>query len=504
MPERPPRRGSDDDGEREGGRRGGRARPRRGRPEPRVAAGHHRRGGPTLARQIAVRVLERVERVRAFADLALHHALASTELSGADRALATEIVYGTLRWRGRIDFVLGHVLDRDLEKLEPMVASILRAGAYQLLFADRIPASAAVDESVRCARALGAGRASGLVNAVLRRLARDHVGIPVPALDKDPHGHLVHALSVPPWIAERWLERFPPDEAAALARASNEPAPRTVRANRARTTRDALLARLRERYDEARPCAIARDGIALGRGAAPSRHPAFLAGEFSMQDEASQLVVELLDPQPGELVLDVCAAPGTKALAIAERVGDAGRVVACDRHAGRLRLVARDARRLGLAHVETLVRDGAESLEDLVPEGRAGFDRVLVDAPCSGLGSLRRNPDARWRIRPADVEALADLQRRILDRAAAVVRPGGVLVYSTCTLLPEENERQADAFAQRHPELRRCARRELPAHLTPALRDDGALECLPHVHGTDGFYAARFARADDREPEGAR
>jgi len=472
-----------------------RHRPRRGRPEPRVAAGHHRRGGPTLARQIAVRVLERVERVRAFADLTLHHALASTELSGADRALATEIVYGTLRWRGRIDYVLGHVLDRDLVKLEPMVASILRAGAYQLLFADRIPASAAVDESVRCARALGAERATGLVNAVLRRLARDHVGIPVPSLERDPHGHLVHALSLPPWIAERWLERFPPEEAAALARASNEPARVTIRTNRLRTTRDALIAGLRARSIEAAPCAMAPDGIALGRGSAPHRDDAFVAGECTVQDEASQLVVELLDPQPGERVLDLCSAPGTKATAIAERVGPRGRVVACDRHRGRLRLVARDARRLGLDSIEVVLRDGTEALDDLVPDGSAGFDRVLVDAPCSGLGSLRRNPDARWRVRPADVDALADLQRRLLDRAASVVRPGGVLVYSTCTLLPEENERQAEGFAERHPEFARCARRDLPTSLTPALRDDGTLECLPHVHGTDGFFAVRFVRA---------
>jgi 16S rRNA (cytosine967-C5)-methyltransferase len=442
-----------------------------------------------------VRVLERVERVRAFADLALHHALASTELSGVDRALATEIVYGTLRWRGRIDFVLGHVLDRDLAKLEPMVASILRAGAYQILFSDRIPVSAAVDESVRCARALGAERACGLVNAVLRRLAHDHVGIPVPPLATQPLEHLIHALSLPPWIAQRWLDRFGANDAAALARASNEPPPRTIRANRLRRSADALLEQLRPEFPEAERAELAPDAIVLGRGASPGRDPAFLAGDYTVQDEAAQLVVELLDPQPGERVLDTCAAPGTKSTAIAERIGAEGRVVACDRHAGRLRLVARDARRLELETIEIHQRDATSPLTDLVGEDAPGFDRVLVDAPCSGLGALRRNPDARWRIREVDVASLAKQQAALLGQAGPVVAPGGTLVYSTCTLLQDENEAIVEAFLSEHPEFQRAPREALPTALAPVLGSDGALECLPHVHGTDGFFAVRLERS---------
>lgn len=439
-------------------------------------------------------MLERVERVRAFADLALHHTLASTELSGADRALATEIVYGTLRWRGRIDFMLSQVLDRDLAKLEPMVASILRAGAYQILFSDRIPLSAAVDESVRCARALAAERACGLVNAVLRRLGREHLDIGLPPLERKPLEHLIHALSLPPWIARRWLDRFGPDAAAALARASNQPAPRTIRANRLRHSADALLEQLRPEFPEAVRAGLAPDAIALGRGASPGRDASFLAGDYTVQDEAAQLVVELLDPQPGDHVLDTCAAPGTKSTAIAERIGDTGRVVACDRHAGRLRLVARDARRLGLETLEIHQRDATSPLADLVPDGRAGFDRTLVDAPCSGLGALRRNPDARWRIRERDVESLAKLQASLLDQASRVVAPGGTLVYSTCTLLADENEGIIEAFLADHREFRRTPREALPAGLAPVLGRDGALECFPHVHGTDGFFAVRLER----------
>lgn len=441
-------------------------------------------------------MLERVERVRAFADLALHHTLANTELSGADRALATEIVYGTLRWRGRIDFMLRHVLDRDLAKLEPMIASVLRAGAYQILFTDRIPLSAAVDESVRCTRALGAERACGLVNAVLRRLGREHPEIALPPLEREPREHLIHALSLPPWIAQRWLERFGPNDAAALALASNQPAPRTIRANRRRRSSDALLEQLRPEFPEATRTRLAPDAISLGRGASPGRDPAFLAGDYTVQDEASQLVVELLDPQPGDCVLDTCAAPGTKSTAIAERIGDTGRVVACDRHAGRLRLVARDARRLDLETIATHRRDATKPLADLVPEGRAGFDRTLVDAPCSGLGSLRRNPDARWRIRASDVASLAKQQTALLDQASLVVAPHGTLVYSTCTLLADENEAVVEGFLDNHREFRRTPYKALPAELAPVLGRDGVLECLPHVHGTDGFYAVRLERVE--------
>jgi 16S rRNA (cytosine967-C5)-methyltransferase len=440
--------------------------------------------------------MERVDRVRAFADLSLHHALAQSDLAGVDRGLATELVYGALRWRGRIDFMLGHALDRKLSSLEPMVANTLRIGAYQILFSDRIPASAAVDESVRCARALGAERATGLVNAVLRRLARDYVGIPVPALEDDPLEHLVHALSMPEWIARRWLEIFDPADAAALVRASNQPPPVTIRANRLRISREALLASLdRDRFSDAEACALVPDGIVLGRRGDPGRDPAFLEGKYTVQDEAAQAVVELLDPQPGEQVLDTCAAPGTKTTAIAERVGAHGSVLALDRHARRLQLVTRDARRLELPWIETVERDASEPLDDLLAaRGGRRFDRVLVDVPCSGLGSLRRNPDARWRIRASDVESLVRVQSQILKQAAAATRVGGTLVYSTCTILPDENEAIVTDFLSEHPEFRQAPRETLPVGLDAALTPEGWLRCLPHIHGTDGFFGARLER----------
>lgn len=467
------------------------ARPHRGRPRGR-SFGPRRRGAPTLARLLALRVLVRVERTRAYADLALHAALSQSNLVGSDRALVTELVYGTLRWRGRLDFLLAKVLDRELEKLEPTVIAALRLGAYQIVFSERIPASAAVDEAVRCVHALGAERAGGLVNAVLRRFAAEFQHVPLPALEDDALAHLTHALSLPGWVAEAFLEQLGPEEASALGAALSELPPRTVRANPQRGTRDALLAELRERFPGAEPCRYAPLGIRLGRRGDPGRDPAFLDGRCTVQDEAAQLVIELLAPEPGERVLDACAAPGAKATAIAERVGGAGSVLALDRHARRLGLLRRDARRLGLTNVTTQVRDASAPLDDLLPSG--GFDRVLVDAPCSGLGVLRRNPDARWRVLPGDIPKLARQQRAILAQAGSCVRPGGVLVYSTCTLLREENEAVIESFLAERPEFARAAAASLPEVVQPLLTAAGDLRCLPHRHDTDGFYAARLER----------
>jgi 16S rRNA (cytosine967-C5)-methyltransferase len=465
-----------------------RARPGRGRPARPPAS----RGEPTRARLLALRVLERVERAGAFADLLLHALLARSGLAAVDRAFATELVNGTLRWRGRLDFLLAHVLDRDLGKLEPLVANALRLGAYQIAMGSRVPAAIAVDESVRCVRAAGAERATGFVNAVLRRLVAEHARIAFPSLESDPLGHLTHALSLPAWLAERWLALLGPQEAAALAAASNQVPPLVVRANRLRTTREALLAELRERFPDAAPGALACDAVVLGRRGNPALDPAFLAGRCTVQDEASQLVVGLLDPQPGERVLDVCAAPGGKATAIAERVGPQGEVVALDRNPRRLDLVSRQARRLGLENLRCAARDATRPLADLTEE--RGFDRVLVDAPCSGLGTLRRNPDARWRVAPGDPARLAETQRAILRQAAAALVPGGVLVYSTCTLLPEENEESVRALLADAPQLSLAPADECPAEVRPLVGPDGYLRTWPHHHDADGFFAARLVR----------
>src|SRR5258705_2021912 len=294
-------------------------KPRRGFPR-RAGADLHAHAR-TRARLLALRVLERVQRAGAYADVLLHSQLAHSGLGQVDRAFATELVYGTLRWRGRIDYLLGRFLDRPLERTPGIAAPALGLGAYQILFNDRVPTSAAVDEAVRCVRAAGAEPFTGLVNAVLRKLAAQHESEPLPELDSDPLGHLMHAQSLPAWIAGRWLELYGPAEAAALAAACTEAPPLTVRANPHQGELGELLDEVRTAFPDARPCRWARYGAVLGRRGNATALPSFLAGRFTVQDEASQLVIGPLDPQPGERVLDTFAAPGSKATAIAERVG---------------------------------------------------------------------------------------------------------------------------------------------------------------------------------------
>ena len=445
-----------------------RIRPNRGRPMPSNGTDRRSSSAPTLTRLLALRVLERVSSTGAYADLALHAALGRSTLNAPDRAFATDLVYGTLR----------------------------SLGAYQLLSGDRVPTSAAVDQSVRCIRAAGVDRAAGFVNAVLRRLSTDHETIALPTVEDDPTEYLINVLSLPGWLAERWLKIYGVERAVALARASSLVPPLTIRTNSTQGSVVDLLNDLLERFPTAAACRFARDGIVLGRKGNPAREPAFLAGRFTVQDEASQLVVGLLDPQPGESILDLCAAPGGKTTAIAERVGPSGSTLAVDRHPRRLGLVKRAARRLGLHGIRCLPFDAARPLDDLAPRG--GFDRVLVDAPCSGLGTLRRNPDARWRVQPGDPGRLAAIQRMILKNAAAVLRPGGVLVYSTCTVLPEENEEVANSFLKATKDFSPLAPNDLPAEVQGindhTVNQDGYLRLLPHLHDTDGFFAARFER----------
>lgn len=470
--------------------------PRSPRGRPHKAGEARRRGvGPTRSRMLAIRVLERVVRSKAFADITLHHLLSGSDLSTEDRALATELVYGTLRWQGRLDFILSHVLDRDKESLEPLVLSTLRMGAYQILFSDRIADATAVDQAVHCIRALGAERACGLVNASLRRVSSGHASIPFPSAVRDPLGHLVHGLSLPEWIAKRWLDLYGPEDAAALARISNDPPPLSIRVNRRKNTASELLEEIGARFPDARLGTYGRDTIILGQRGNAAKDEAFLQGRFTIQDEASQLVVDFLDPQPGERVLDTCAAPGTKTTAIAERIGESGFVLAIDRHPPRLGLVARAARRLDLETIETLARDATGPLTDLTESRtKEGFDRVLVDAPCSGLGTLRRHPDARWRVLPEDIETLQALQVSILRQAAGALRVGGTLVYSTCTLVPEENEDVVALWLDQNNKFRRASPSQLPSSLKALLDESGDLRCLPHRHHTDGFYAARLER----------
>jgi 16S rRNA (cytosine967-C5)-methyltransferase len=444
------------------------------------------RAGPvSQARYEALHILMRVERDRAFADIALEHALERARLDPRDAALCAEIVFGTLRWRRHLDWRLTPHLNRPLAKLDPWVRALLRLTAYQLIFLDRVPRWAAVDEAVSVARLKSKvpGPAE-FVNAVLRSFTR---APGPPRLPANPVEAAGVRWSFPDWIAARWIARYGMEEAERLMAALDERPPVTIRANTLRITREDLAARLRdEELAETDPTALAPEGLTVRRGAV-SRWAAFAAGWCAIQDEASMLIARLLDPRPGEQVADTCAAPGTKATHLAQLMGNRGRIVAMDPNAARLRLLTQAAARLGVDIVET----HAGGVAAVGGRWKGRCDRVLVDAPCSNLGVLRRNPDVKWNRDESDLVRLAEKQRGILAAAAALARPGGRLVYATCSLEPEENDLIVRGFLDGHPDWKV----DPPVDFPVAPGPDGFVRCLPHVHGTDGFTAVRLARA---------
>jgi 16S rRNA (cytosine967-C5)-methyltransferase len=442
-------------------------------------------GGRPDARALAHEVLVRVETTEAFADVLLGQRLAGTRLRPADRALATRIVYGTLAWQGRLDHHLAGLVRTPLADLDPPVRAALRLGLYQLLLLDRVPPYAAVASSVSLARSVGRG-AAGLVNAVLRRAAAaGTTGLPLPDPAADPIGRLAVEWSHPRWLVERWAREMVSQDLPALLAANNVRGSTALRANPLRVTRDGLLEELSEAGVEAAPSRWARDGVIVRRGGARLRElPGWREGRLAFQGEPSQLVTALLGLEPGDRVLDACAAPGGKAMHAAGMVAGRGLVAALDSRRGGARRIVAEAARLGAGTVRAVVGDARH------PPLAGRFDAVLVDAPCSGLGTLGRHPELRWRRRPEDIPRLAALQREILDGVAPLVRPGGVLVYAVCTLTRDENEAVLEWLRSAHPgfALEHAATLVPPELVTPA----GTLRTLPHRHGLDGFFAARL------------
>ncbi len=433
------------------------------------------------ARDSALRVLTACRKSGAWADAALAAELKRENLSPADAALASRIVYGVMQNRTLLDWYLSAFCTQRLEHLQQPLPDILRIGAYQLLFLDKVPDSAAVSESVELAKASKRGAAAGLVNAVLRKLAR--AGKQLPPLPEDDLERLCVGTSHPRWLAERMIELLGFAGAEAFLCGNNVTAPLTVRVNPLKTTRDALLDELNGAGVSAQPHAWVPDSIELSGAGDLSTLPAFYRGECTVQDPAARLVSLAAGIRPGQRVLDVCAAPGGKSFSAAFDMRNEGAIVACDLHENKLKRIRDGARRLGITCIEAKAADGREFRS----EWQNAFDVVLCDVPCSGLGIIRKKPDIRWK-EPSALSALPALQGAILSNAARYVRPGGVLVYSTCTVLPEENEGVTDAF------LRDNRSFSYESFELPIGTQNGPMTLWPQKHGTDGFYIARLRK----------
>lgn len=445
------------------------------------------------ARSLALDILVRVEKEGAYANLLLQHQ--AGQLSDSrDRQLATALVNGVLKHRLTLDYALRQHLRGPMSNFEVVVREILRIGAFQLLFLDKIPAAAAVNESVELAKKK-APKYSSLVNGVLRQVERQGLQIHWPDPVREPVRYLSVRYSHPEWMVRRWWKRWGFTETEQLCQANNEPAPTWIRVNTLKNSPADLRARLQAQGILAEHSERVPEALRISGFGAVERLAEFKEGLFSVQDESSQMVAHVLNPKPGDMVLDACSAPGGKTAHLAQLMADQGQILAFDVHEQKLPLIDGLAERLGIHIIQTRPGDARE-----LPGVEAkSQDRVLVDAPCSGLGVLRRKPDLRWHKREEELLEFPPLQLAILERACATVKAGGELVYSTCTIEPEENFEVVKAFRSRHPEFSVL---DLTADLGFPLTENGErnqaqkgmLQLLPHHHGTDGFFLAKFKR----------
>nr|WP_235941636.1 16S rRNA (cytosine(967)-C(5))-methyltransferase RsmB [Paenibacillus puerhi] len=463
------------------------------------------------AREAALDVLTRVETDKAYSNLMLNQTLQLYKLDKPDAGLATEIAYGTVQRLNTIDYFLEPFVAKGLAKLEPWVRSLLRLSFYQMYYLDRIPEHAVVNEAVNLAKRRGHAGIAGMVNGVLRSVIRKKAELVLPQ-GLAPAARIALEESHPEWLVRRWIAQYGEEAAQAICRANNE-APRvSVRANRLKNEPSQLIERLRGQGLEAEASLLAPSGIVIRGGGNMALTPEFTRGLFSVQDESSMLVAEWVDPQPGERILDCCAAPGGKSTHLAEKMGDRGEVVACDLHEHKRQLITDQAERLGLTSIRTLTADARKLSEHYPP---ASFDRILLDAPCSGLGVIRRKPDLKWSKSEIEIAEIGSIQRELLDAVAPLLKPGGVLVYSTCTVERSENEeavrrflRDHEDFALEAPSLSVPEAGSLPpssvSGVTPAgaaseLSDPAGQEqamrqIMPYEYGSDGFFIARLRK----------
>ncbi len=438
------------------------------------------------SRLAAAEILYRVDQESGYADVLLGGRL--PDFAPADRRLITRLVLGTLAWRGRLDYELAHLTGRKLDGIQPAALAIMRMGLFQLRFLDRIPQHAVVDTAVSIAKRIPEARkASGFVNAVMRRATRETA--PMPSRERNEKSFLAIAYSHPRWMVERFVDWFGVANAERLMTANNDAAPNAIRLNLAR----GALAEIIEK--------LSADGFEIG---APGRAPetvvlsgaphfesrAYREGLFHPQSEASQMAARMLAPRAGATIVDCAAAPGGKATHLAEMVGESGRVIAVDLNFNGLRNARSLANRLRHRNVEYVCAD----LTVAVPFRPSSFEYVMLDAPCTGIGTLREHPEIKWRLKPSDPARMAAIQSRMLDNAAALVRRGGAIVYSVCSIAPEEGEGVVDGFLARHHDFeidRDIASRD---EFRDVIEARGFMKTRPDVGGLDGFFAARLIR----------
>jgi 16S rRNA (cytosine967-C5)-methyltransferase len=442
-------------------------------------------GRSTDPRYLAVDTLNKLESSGEFLKDLLDAQLQKSSLSRLDQGLFTELVMGTVRMKRSLDYVLAQFSKRPLAKIHPALLNVLRIGVYQLLYLDRIPPSAAVNEAVKLARAFGHEGTAKFANGVLRQVLRGRDSLVYPSLEEHPAEHLGLKYSYPDWIVEHWLDRWGVEETAALCRALNEPPQLQIRVNTLKASPAEVRAHLEDRGASVEPGRYLPEIFTVEPAHLAVADPWLDQGMFYIQDESSALAAHALQVEPGQTVYDLCSAPGGKTTHLAQLMQDQGRILAFDVSPRRLALVEENARRLGISSIATAVGDATQDLQ-LPPA-----PRVLVDAPCSGLGTMGHRPDIRWRKRAEEIKGLVEIQKGILHQAAGYVDGQGLLLYTTCTLTSWENEEVAHWFLAEHPEFRG---EPFPEGFPGCGPEPWLKTLLPHRHGGDGFFLALFRK----------
>lgn len=437
-------------------------------------------------RGLAVKILNRIDRTDAYLEKLLDVEIKNSRFSGPDKALLYEIVHGVTRWLGRIDWILNGFYKGQFSKCIPNVKNAMRVALYQILFLDKVPDYAAVNEAVDFVKKIQGQKSADLTNAVLRNIIRSKDTIRYPEPTDDIIAYYSAFYSHPTWMVKRWVNRYGNTETEKLLIANNNKPLLTLRINKLKTNSDefkSLLDSVGLKYSDYR---YLPEFIRMTSLSNITDWDYFHKGYFSVQDESTGFPIKLLDAKPGMRVLDLCAAPGGKTAFIAEIMQNTGEIIALDRFESRLKILIKNLDRLHVTNVKTIAVDANDFIDPV------GFDRILVDAPCSGLGTLTKKPDIKWKRYLGDIRKIVNIQLDLLKKGASFLKVGGILVYSTCTIEPEENDDIVKQFLSENPNFSIVNINEIvPGEL---INENGFIQILPHVHGMDGSFAAKLIR----------
>ncbi|MCC5911972.1 MAG: 16S rRNA (cytosine(967)-C(5))-methyltransferase RsmB [Clostridiaceae bacterium] len=442
------------------------------------------------ARETALKVLYSVEVDKAYSNIALNKELKNSEHTKLDKNFITELVYGTLENLIYIDYVIQQFATMKLNKMNPWALNALRLGIYQILFLEKVPEFAAVNESVNLTKKY-AKRASGFVNGVLRNIIRNKGNINMPNKNEDFEYYLSIKYSHPKWMVEKFLKYFSKEFTEDLLRVNNETPKLFIRVNTIKTTIEEVVTLLEEKGVEVEKNPYIHEALAIKGGISDLEElDIYKKGFIHIQDFSSMLVAKILDPKEGEFIIDVCSAPGGKTTHIADLMKNKGRVLARDVHDHKLKLVAKNATRLGIDIIKTENFNGKSLDHEMLEKA----DKVLVDAPCSGLGIIRRKPEIKYRKEEDNIDTITDMQLKILSNASKYVKSGGELVYSTCTIDPNENQNVIQRFLKHNPKFKLIEINEIYKEMIPGEHKDEMIQLYPNTHGTDGFFITKLQK----------